>query len=276
MHFHHQHGPGPSLNTGGKRRSYWFLVLATISVLPFLLFAAYSIVQLVQGKQQDLQHQLIDRTQATATAVAERLAVSAGALQALASSDAAQLGDLPAIYTQARRVVQSMSDLSAISLVTSDSLVQFHTLRPLGEKAFLAPDADSIRMVFETGKPMASEPYASPLDDETILGSVGVPVFRDGKVVYCLRAIFRTSSLNALLAAQHMPADWTAGIFSRSGLRLARSRAPDKFVGKPATAMVLNALASHRQDVFDSFTLEGNAIKTVTVSYTHLTLPTKA
>jgi signal transduction histidine kinase len=248
---------------GINRKSYWLLVAVTISLFPFLLFAGYSIVQLVQGKQDDLKQQLVDRTQATANVVAERLAVSAGALQALASSDAAQQGDIPAVYSQAKRVVQGMPDISAISLVTPDGQVQFLTLRPFGEKSFLAGDADAIRMVFETGKPMVSEPFASPIDKQIIITSVGVPVIRDGKVTYCIRAIFRNTSLNALLAAQHLPSDWTAGIVSRTGVLEARSRYADKFVGKPATVAVLDALASHRQGVFDSVTLEGNATKAV-------------
>jgi hypothetical protein len=257
--------PRAALIHGINRKSYWLLVAVTFSLIPFLLFAGYSIVQLVQGKQDDLKQQLVDRTQATANAVAERLAVSAGALRALASSDAAQQGDIPAIYAQAKRVVQGMPDISAISLVSPDGQVQFLTLRPLGEKSFLAGDAEAIRLVFETGKPMVSEPFASPIDKQIIITSVGVPVVRDGKVIYCIRAIFRNSSLNALLAAQHLPSDWTAGIVSRTGLLQARSRFPEKFVGKPATTQVLDALASHRQGVFDSVTLEGNATKAVIV-----------
>ena len=248
-----------------KQKSYWLLVLATLSVLPFLLFAGYSIVQLAQTKREDLQQQLIDRSQATANAVAERLAVSTGALRTLANSDAVQQGDTPAVYAQAKRVVQGMPELSAIALITPDSLVQFQTLRPLGEKPFLASDVDSVRMVFETGRPMVSEPFASPMDKQVTVTSVLEPVFRDGSVVYCLRAVFRTSVLNALLASQHLPSDWTSGILSRTGLLLARSRSPEKFVGMPAAPLVLDALASYRRGVFEAPTIEGNVSNAVIV-----------
>ena len=257
--------PGPSVSTSTKQHITWLLVLAIMSVLPFLLFAGFSVFQLLQAKQDDLQQQLIDRAQATANTVAERLSVSTGALQALASSDAAAKDDMHALYSQANRIVKVMPYISAIALITPDSLVQFHTLRPLGEKAFLAPDADSIRMVFVTGNPMVTEPYPSPLDNKVTLSSVTVPVLRDGKVVYCLRAIFRSSLLNALLAAQHLPVDWIAGILSRKGLLLARSLSPDKFVGKPAASMVLDALYAQRNGVFDALTIEGNATKAVVV-----------
>ena len=90
------------------RKSYLLLLATAISVVPFLLFAGYSLVQLVQSKQEELQRELIDRSQATANAVAERLAISTGALRALASTDAAAKGDMAAIYSQAKRMLQDM------------------------------------------------------------------------------------------------------------------------------------------------------------------------
>ena len=50
--------PRASMIGGINRKSYWLLVAVTISLLPFLLFAGYSIVQLVQGKQDDLSSSL--------------------------------------------------------------------------------------------------------------------------------------------------------------------------------------------------------------------------
>lgn len=151
-------------------KSYWLLAVATLSLLPFLLFAGYSIVQLVESKQHDLQRQLIDRSQATANAVAERLSVSSGSLRTLASSDAAVKGDLAALYAHAKRVVQDMPGISAISLVTPDAQVQFLTLLPFGQKSFLAGDKEAIRTVFETGKAMVSEPFRSPTHLESEAG----------------------------------------------------------------------------------------------------------
>jgi len=246
-----------------RSKNRWMLAAATLSVLPFLLFAGYSIMQLLQSKQQDLQNQMVERTQATANAVAERLAVCTGALRALANSDAALQGNVPSMYAQARRVVQGMPDISAIALVGEDAQVIFLTLRPLDASPFPAGDKDSVRHIFETGQPAASEPFASPIDAKVSITSVGMPVVRNGKVVYVLRAIFRSSSLNALLAAQHMPSDWTVGILSRSGLVLARSHSPEKYVGQPPTGPVMEALASHNAGVFDAVTKEGIVVKSV-------------
>ena len=246
-------------------KSYWILTIATISAVPFLLFAGYSIVQLVQSKQQDLQQQMVDRAHTTANAVAERLSISTGTLRALASSDAAALGDVAAMYAQAKRVLPDLPGISAISLVTRDGQVQFLTLLPLGAKSFPAGDLDAIRRVFESGKPVVSEPFRSPIDNDITVTSIGVPVFRDGKVVYCLRAIFRNTSLNNLLNAQHLPTDWISGILSQTGLVEARSQASEKFVAKPAASSVLKALLSHRTGVFDATTQEGSRNKAVIV-----------
>jgi signal transduction histidine kinase len=158
-----------------------------------------------------------------------------------------------------------MPDLHGISLVTADGQVQFLTLLPFGSKRFPAADAEAVRALFETGHPVVSEPFQSPINKKNLVTSVGVPVIRNGKVIYCMRAIFLNSSLNALLAAQHLPSDWTSAVLSRTGLIQARSRFPEQFVGKPASTVVLQALASQRHDVFDSLTKEGNAVKTVIV-----------
>lgn len=253
------------MNPKINRKGYWLLLAATLSVLPFLLFAGYAIVQLVQSKQEDLRQQLIDRTQSTANAVAERLAVSAGALRALGNSDAALKGDLPAMYAQAKRFAQGMPEINSISLVTPDGMVQFLTPRPFGEKPFLAGDIEGLRTVFETGRPTVSGPFQSYIDKKLTITSVDVPVFRDGRVVYCLRAVFRNSSLNSLLAAQQLPIDWVASIVTRTGLLAARSRSPEKYVGEPAPQAVLDALANHPQGVFDGITKEGQTAKAVMV-----------
>ncbi|MEN9384487.1 MAG: hypothetical protein RL323_1630 [Pseudomonadota bacterium] len=247
-------------------KGYWLLMAATISVLPFFLFAGYSIVQLVQSKQQDLQRQMIDRSQATANAVAERLASSSGALRALATSDAVAKGDLASVYAQAKRTVQEMPDISAISMVTPDGQVQFLTLLPFGKKTFLAGDQDTVRLIFETGKPMVSEPFPSPIDNTVTITSLGVPAFRDGEVAYVIRAIFRNSSLNSLLAAQHLPSEWSSAILSRTGLIEARSPSPEQFVGKPATPAVMEALPTQRNNVFSATTREGVATQAVAVA----------
>lgn len=248
-----------------KSRRYWLIVAVAISVLPFLLLAGYSTLQLVQGKQEDLTRQLIDRSQATANGVAEHLAVSAGALQALASSDAAARDDLPAVYAQALRIVRGLPDLSAIALMSADGQVLFSTMLPWGSQPFPAGDMDSIRTVFDTAKPVVTEPYTSHFDKQVTVTAVSVPVLQRGKVVYCLRAFFRSTSLNHVLAAQRLPVDWVAGILSGTGLVVARSRAPEQFVGKPSAPSILEALVQRRQGVFDATLRDGSLAKTVIV-----------
>lgn len=250
-----------SLRKGQRLR---FLVAVVVSALPFLLFAVYAIDELNRTERDRVSAQLLQGAQTTANAVNRQLAVSVGYLTALASSDAALHDDLPALYAHAQRIMQVLPEANAISLVAPDNSIVFLTLRPLGTKGLVASEADAADAVFKTAKPVVSGPFKSPIGDR-IITSVGIPVSRNGKVVYCLRMILLTSSLNDLLLAQKLPEDWTIGIIAANGKLVARSRTPELFVGKLASTEVREAMRSGTQAILDSKTLEGASVKAVVV-----------
>ena len=101
----------------------WFLALAMLAVLPFLLSAGYSLVQLSQDKQDGVAQQLAIKANSAAQVVKERLTTNVAALNALASSDAAVHDDLPALYLQAQRVMQRMPENNAIALTSPTGLI---------------------------------------------------------------------------------------------------------------------------------------------------------
>lgn len=234
----------------------WLFALSILTSLPLFLFAAYSINELAHTQKLSVIAELVQRTEATANAVQQRLASIQGSLNSLATSDAALKGDLPTLYEHARRIVQANPETRAISLVTPDYKLAFLTLRPFGEAGIIAGDLDAVRQVFNTGKPAVSGPFKSPLGDN-IITTVGVPVFVNGKVAYCLRMVLLTSTLNDLLAAQKLPEDWTSGIVDGHGMILARSRSQELYVGKEASSAVVSAVRAKTHEVFDSITRDG-------------------
>lgn len=138
----------------------WLFGLSVITSLPLFVFAAYSTYELAQTHRQRVLAELIQRTEATANAVQQRLGTSTGALNALAVSDAAIKGDLPTLYSHAQRVVRSSPDARAISLVSRDHKLAFLTLRPFGEIGINAGDQESAAKVFQTGLPAVSGPFS--------------------------------------------------------------------------------------------------------------------
>lgn len=243
---------------------FWLLGLAMLASLPLFVFAVYSTYRFSEAQQEEITAELIQRTEATAHAVGQRLSTVRGYLNGLATSDAARRNNLAELYAHAKRLVDASPEAAAISLVGPDGGLVFLTLRPFGTERTQAGDPESARRVFATGKPVASGPFPSPVSDR-IVTTVGVPLFLDGKVAYCLRMVLRSDSLNELLAQQYLPADWTSGIVDRHGLLLARSRATEQFVGKAASPSILNALRAGTPDIFDSVTRDGVPSRTLIV-----------
>lgn len=240
----------------------WRLALVVSLTVPFALFASYAAIELHNAQREDLVAEINRAALVTANVVNQQLGTSVGYLKALATSDAALRDDVPALYAHAQRVMQSMPEATAISLVgTGDELI-FLTLRPLGTRGLPVGDRSAVQQVFATGLPAVSGPFKSPIADRFVT-SVAVPVFREGKVIYCLRMILRTSALNDLLTSQKMPPDWTLAIIDNNGAIVARSRKPEMYVGKQVPAAVLDAVRSKNGQLVDLPTIEGTAAKAV-------------
>lgn len=238
-------------------RILWMLVTPA---LPFLLLAAFVLAELKASQQDLASDRLVQAAQSTANAVTQRLATSVGYLTALSTSEAAQADDLPALYAQAQLLMRTLPEASAISLVAQDKAIVFMTLRPLGTRGLVSHDAESVQLVFKTGRPVVSGPFKAPIS-EKLLTAVSVPVLRNGKVVYCLRMILFPSSLSELLIAQKLPEDWTLAIVAANGKLVARSHAAERFVGELARAEVRAAIAAKTATLLNATAPDGDAVK---------------
>ena len=240
----------------------WFLVLAALSVLPFLLSAGYSLLQLSQSKQDDVAERLIVTANATAQLIKERLAASVAALNAIASSDAATREDLPALYLQAQRVMQRMPENSGIALISANGSVLFTTLQPFGSPAFPARTPATWTRVFDTSQAVASEPFVNPTNQRYSV-AVGVPIFHQGKVVYCLSMVFITSSINDLLMSLPIPEKWTTEVMSESGRLIAHSNALNIEIGAAASDEIMTAKHDQVAGLFGTRASDGSPQKAI-------------
>jgi len=97
------------------------------------------------------------------------------------------------------------------------------TNRPFGEPLPRATNSEMHDRVVATGKPQISDLIMGAVLKRPIL-TVGVPVFRDGEVVYVLAMGLGPEMLSALMQDQKLSPDWTAAILD--------SRAASLFDGK--------------------------------------------
>jgi signal transduction histidine kinase/ActR/RegA family two-component response regulator len=130
------------------------------------------------------------------------------------------------------------------------------TNRPVGEPLPRATNTEMHDRVVATGKPQISDLIMGAVLRRPIL-VVGVPVFRDGQVVSVLAMGLGPEVLSSLLEEQNLSPEWTVGIFDRKGIIVARNRELDRFLGKPVSPTLLEAMRRPAENWFPSVTSEG-------------------
>ena len=234
----------------------WLFAVALLASVPLMGFALYSVYELGQARQTALTVELTGRTEATAVAVRQQLDAGLGYLNALATSEAALRDDIPGLYAHAQRVSVLHPEARAFTLVARDRQILFLTRLPLGTQGLVGSDPEALEQVFATAKPAASGAFRSPISADMVT-TVGAPVIRDGRVVYCLRMVLLTDSLNRLLAAQRLPAGWVATIIDGQGKVVARSGDAARFVGGSVSPSLMARLRTGRHGVFEAVSLDG-------------------
>ncbi|MBV9377425.1 MAG: response regulator, partial [Alphaproteobacteria bacterium] len=175
-------------------------------------------------------------------------------LQVLAASPSLQDGDFAAFDRQMREALK----IRGTSIVLHDTKGQqlLSTNRPFGEPLPRATNTEMHDRVVATGQPQISDLILGAVLRRPIL-VVGVPVFRDGQVVYVLAMGLGPEVLSSLLEEQNLSPDWTAGFFDRKGIIVARNRDLDRFLGKPVSPGLLEAMRGPVENWLPNITSEG-------------------
>jgi diguanylate cyclase (GGDEF)-like protein len=88
--------------------------------------------------------------------------------------------------------------------------------------------------------------------------AIGVPVFREGEVVYSLNGGLSPGRIAEVLQRLAIPGHWVAAVLDGSGTIVARTRDPEKFIGQKATPDVMKLLnAGQVEAVISSRNMEG-------------------
>lgn len=242
--------------------STWLWILVLLPTLPLLGVIGYSAYQFAQESERHLEASLVNQTDELARHAQVRIEQVASALTALAQSHSVQVDDMARFYAFAQRVQKTTPTISAISLVDGNDKLIFLTLKPLGT-VLPASQLESVHETFQTGKPSLSKPFQSPINDRKVV-ALNVPVMREGKVIYCLRGIFRVDTLSSLIKPEKLPQGWISGMFDQDGITVARSLSPQLFVGKSAAPTLLKAIANKTLTAWHGVTKEG--IETLSAS----------
>jgi hypothetical protein len=214
-------------------------MLAAATALPLVLLASLAILRMVDDQRTQIQQDLRHQVENLLGDVDRQISAIQAVLQVLAVSPSLQNDDFPAFDRQMRTVLKVRGTSIVLHDTTGQQLLS--TNRPFGEPLPRATNTDMHDQVVATGQPQISDLILGAVLRRPIL-VMGVPVFRDGQVAYVLAMGLGPEILSSLLEERHLPPDWTAGIFDRKGIIVARNRELDRFLGKPVSPTLLEAM----------------------------------
>ncbi|HEV2100527.1 MAG TPA: cache domain-containing protein [Stellaceae bacterium] len=233
------------------------VMLALVTALPLVGLASFAILRTVDDQRAQMHRDVNERVDGLLADVDRQISAIQAELQVLAVSPSLQNGDLHAFYHQMRAALTIQGTSIVLHDTTGQQLVS--TNRPFGEPLPRATNTEMHDRVVATGKPQISDLIMGAVLKRPIL-VIGVPVFRDGKVAYVLAMGLGPEILSRLLQDQNVSPDWTAAIFDRKGIIVARNRELSRFLGKPAAPIIREKMAGEPASWFPNVTSEGIAV----------------
>lgn len=233
--------------------------LILVSVVPLLVFAIITATLLEKQQRASLEASFRDTVRALTVAVDHELTSSVLALQALATSEHLDTGDLKHFYREAQRVVATHPGWITVNLSDLSGQQLINVYRPFGAPLPSIGHLEDVRHTLDTGEPAISNLFTGLVLKVPTVGFT-VPVRRGGKLQYVLGARLDVGKLSLLLSEGKLPQDWVATIIDRKGVIIARTRGIDRFLGQPATSEFVARSRQSDEGSFRDVTKEGIAI----------------
>ncbi len=238
------------------------ILLALVGIVPLAAMSGFGLRQLVLQQTIQDEQAAVDISRALATAVDGALGESVAVLDTLATSAQLDSGD-PARFTEhAQRVMARQPAWLFIHLAEPSGAVVMNTkYRNGGSDRPIIPEKESFRIVIETLKPTIGNLIRGPRDEWGV--PVRVPVIRNGRLRYVLSGIIKPDAILDVVNRQRVPAEWVVSVFDAKGVRVARSREQERYIGNLAPPE-LQALMEKGSDEGYGLTtaLEGDSVHT--------------
>ena len=224
-------------------------------IVPTWLCVAIGIVGFYQFERERLSQSTISIARAIAAGIDRELTGKMAATQVVALSPHLRSDDYAAFHREASELVPV---LLGTNLVLADATGQqlVNTLRPYGEPLPFRTDVGSLRKVFAAGKPTVSDIVIGAVSRQPVF-SIDVPVVRGSAVRYSLALGISSRQFSELLRQQRLAPSWVVSIFDLSGGIVARTHAPERFVGQKGPPELLKAMTGAPHGVIEASTLEG-------------------
>jgi diguanylate cyclase (GGDEF)-like protein len=240
------------------------LTLVALCVLPAALVAAALVWANYALAHQRIYADTVLTADHLAAELDRELAAMTSGMRVLASAPELQRDDMAAFHRRASDALRSQ--IVNNYLITDRSGRQrMNTLRPWGEPLPATGTPPALARVFDEGTTVVTDLFVGPVTGKPVI-AVGVPVRRDGEVVYSLNIGLSSERIGAILQGRPLPEGWIAAILDSSGTLVARSRDSARFVGQKAVPVVVEQILGNGPRSIEAITKEGIPVVS---SYAH-------
>jgi PAS domain S-box-containing protein len=239
------------------------MVLVLAALLPVLIFTFAMFRQKARLQHEAVERGMRDTARALSLAVDREMGAVRAILETLAESPHLDTGNLRSFHEICRRALANRKE-SRLILFDRSGQQLMNTARPFGTplpNPFRDPapaqtvdtyphlplgGPEPVKKTMETAELAVSDLFVA-LDSRRPTLGINVPVVRNGKVLYALEMAFHPRLLTELLLEERLPADWIAALVDKNGVFIARTKAPERFVGRAGTAELLSQIAKSQE-----------------------------
>lgn len=241
-------------------RSQLFALVLSV-LIPAFLAAMLAVWYVYRDEQTAQEARLVAAARAFSHLVDNELKSRQRILQTIANSPALANGDLEAFYAFARN--NAPTEESTIILFDKKGRQLINTRVPLGAPlpTQRASTMQALTERYGVMSPLVSDLFFAPIGKRFDF-SIQVPYMERGEPRYFVAMGLNAGSLQQLLKQQNLPESWLSVIVDRQGVLVARSRDPEKYVGKPADSVLQQTFAAQISGITRSVTLDGVPVKT--------------
>ena len=229
--------------------------------MPTLALSAVLTVRVVRDAREAVRRQLLEAARAQAAIVDSELLGTIRALRTLAEDDALSSEDLDAFREEAGRVQRTQPAWTDIVLHTSNGVAISNVAKSFGAVIPPVVDADSLSRIVTSREPIIGSLRGGSDFGEPLAFPVHVPVIRGSRLLYVLSAVITPGRLAELIKSQTSLSDeWVRGVVDASGVIVARTRDPERFVGQKGTPEFLKRFETLTEETYRDTTLDGVAV----------------
>ena len=251
---------------GARSLSFQLGLLALVTAIPLLLLTFLMFQQMVNQDRESIRRGLLTNARTLAGLVDNEIKVHAAIASTLATSPALLDGNFPEFWREARKALEFVPG-AWITVATADGAIRLASQLELGTALPRHAAPELIARAFATGQYQVSNILVSA-STQKLTTLVIVPVFRDGKPLYCLSIAVPPESFLRLMSRQYSD-NYIAAIIDQNHKFVARIPEHTDRVGTLAAPGWREAISKLREGWSENISVEGKWILTGYVPTTY-------